>query len=114
MLDVTISRDIKHTKLEVVLPRAADAAVVVVVVTSTCDHRGQWWSDSVEAVLVMGISRDSVAAATSGREDGCCHGGVVWVGDGCAILGLYLRHGFVCLRSTFLRMHTSEVHAQKL
>ena len=57
---------------EFVLPRAAAAAFVVVVVTSTCDHRGQWWSDSVEAVLAMSISRDSVAAATSRREDGCC------------------------------------------
>ena len=113
MLDVTISRYIKHTKLKVVVLRAAAAAVVVVVVTSTCDHGGQWWSDSVEAVLAMGISRDSVAAATSGREDGCCHGGVAWVGDGCAILGLYRKHGFVCLRSKLLCMHTSEVHAQR-
>ena len=63
---------------------------------------------------MMGTSRDSVAAANSGREDGCCHVGVVWVGDECAILGMHRKHGFVCLRSEFLRMHTSEVHARKL
>ena len=114
MLDVTIIRDIKHKKLEVVLPHADAAVFVVVVITSTCDHRGQWWPDSVEAILAMGTSRDSMAVANSDREDGCCHGGVVWVGDGCAILGLHRKHGFVCLRLKFLCMHTSEVHARKL
>ena len=61
---------------------------------------------------MMGTSRDSVAVTNSGKEDGCCYGGVVWVGDGSAILGLHRKHGFVCLRSKFLCMHTSEVHAQ--
>ena len=112
MLDVTISRDIKHTKLEVVLPHATAAAVVAVVVTP--NHRGQWRSDSVEAVLAMDISCDSMAAATSGREGGCCRGGVVWVRDGCAILGLQGKRDFVCLRSKFLHIHTTEVRAQNL